>query len=88
MGSEMCIRDRYSAHFWLNSSGKDAREKFIPGLPENVYFMAGHEGQYVFIIPSKNAVIVRTGITRNAEPINVTGPVVTALFEAIGDAEK
>ena len=50
--------------------------------------MAGHEGQYVFIIPSKNAVIVRTGITRNAEPINVTGPVVTALFEAIGDAEK
>lgn len=80
--------NQYSAHFWLNSSGKDAREKFIPGLPENVYFMAGHEGQYVFIIPSKNAVIVRTGITRNAEPINVTGPVVTALFEAIGDAEK
>jgi IMP dehydrogenase/GMP reductase len=57
----------------------------VPGLPENVYYMAGHEGQYVIIVPDKNAVIVRLGLTRGAVPIEVAGPVVSQLANAISD---
>ena len=78
---------QYGAHFWLNLPGENGRAKWIEGLPDDVYIMAGHEGQYVFIIPSKNTVIVRLGITRGAEPIAVTGPVITELYNAIGDLQ-
>ena len=78
---------QYGAHFWLNRDGAEGRKRFVPGLPEDVYAMTGHEGQYVFIIPSKNVVIVRLGITRGAEPVAVVGPVVADLFKAIGDAQ-
>ncbi len=46
---------QYGAFFWLNRSGK------FPGVPEDMYSCNGHDGQYIFIIPSKEMVIVRTG---------------------------
>jgi hypothetical protein len=73
----------YGAHFWLNRDGANGRERWVPGLPETVYSMSGHEGQYVFIIPDKNAVIVRTGMTREALPIEVVGPSIAAIYRAI-----
>ena len=78
--------NQYGAHFWLNRDGKD-RERFIPGLPEEVYYMAGHEGQYVIIIPSKKMVIVRTGITRGANPIELVAPVVKEIYDGVGKPE-
>jgi CubicO group peptidase (beta-lactamase class C family) len=74
----------YGAQFWLNFDGAK-RKRYVPGLPEDVYYMAGHEGQYVFIVPDKNAVIVRLGMTRGAVPIEVAGPVVSELYDAIDD---
>lgn len=74
----------YGAHFWLNQDGAE-RRRFVPGLPQSVYYMAGHEGQYVFVIPDKNAVIVRLGQTRGAVPIDVAGPVAAQLYAAIDD---
>ncbi|MEQ1929874.1 MAG: serine hydrolase [Parvularculaceae bacterium] len=74
----------YGAHFWLNSDG-EGRARFVPGLPEGAYYMAGHEGQYVFIVPDKNAVIVRLGMTRGAVPIEVAGPVVATIAAAVSD---
>jgi CubicO group peptidase (beta-lactamase class C family) len=50
---------RYGAHFWLNKGG------IYPGVPRDLYSANGYQGQYVFIIPSKELVIVRTGL---AEP--------------------
>ncbi|MFQ5562986.1 MAG: serine hydrolase domain-containing protein [Parvularculaceae bacterium] len=80
---------QYGAHFWLNrdgdGDGNDARKRFLPGLPESVYFMAGHEGQYVFIIPSKRAVIVRTGMTREGVPIDIVAPLIGAIYDAVGN---
>ncbi len=73
----------YGAHFWLNLDGANGRKRYLPGMPEDVYFMAGHEGQYVFIIPSKNAIIVRTGMTRGQTPIDVVAPIVAAIDLAI-----
>ncbi|MEL7239599.1 MAG: serine hydrolase, partial [Planctomycetota bacterium] len=56
---------QYGAHFWLNRDGRNGRSRDWPGLPESMYSMSGHDGQYVFIFPEENAVIVSTGISRN-----------------------
>lgn len=77
---------QYGAHFWLNHDGANGRERFIPGAPEDVYFMAGHEGQYVFIIPSKRTVIVRTGMTRGLRALPAVAPLIKEIYDAIGNS--
>lgn len=74
----------YGAHFWLNRDG-DGRARAVPGLGADMYYMAGHEGQYVFIIPSKNSVIVRLGLTRGRKPIEVAGAVASRIAAAIAE---
>lgn len=49
-------KGRYGGHFWLNAEG------FYPDVPRDLYSMNGYQGQYVFIIPSKDIVVVRTGL--------------------------
>lgn len=53
---------RYGAHFWL----KVPDEYCATGspLPSDVFHAAGHEGQFVTIVPSRDVVIVRLGRTR------------------------
>lgn len=51
----------YGAHFWLNAGGK------YPDVPKDLYSMNGFQGQYVFIIPSKELVVVRTGLAEYPE---------------------
>jgi len=46
----------YGAHFWLNAGGK------YPDAPKDIYSANGFQGQRVFIVPSKDLVIVRTGL--------------------------
>jgi len=46
----------YGAHFWLNADGK------YPDVPKDLFSCNGFEGQYVFMIPSKDLVVVRTGL--------------------------
>ncbi|TMM57352.1 serine hydrolase [Maribacter algarum] len=46
----------YGAHWWLNAGGK------YPDVPRDLYSANGFQGQRVFIIPSKDLVIVRTGL--------------------------
>ena len=47
----------YGAQFWLNSAGH------LPNTPKDTFFASGYQGQRVFIIPSKDLVVVRMGIT-------------------------
>jgi CubicO group peptidase (beta-lactamase class C family) len=47
---------RYGAHFWLNAGG------FHPDVPKDMYSANGYQGQRVYIIPSKDLVIVRFGL--------------------------
>lgn len=47
----------YGAHFWLNAEGK------YPDVPRDLFSANGFQGQRVFIIPSKDLVVVRTGIS-------------------------
>ena len=51
----------YGAHWWLNAKGK------YPDVPRDLYSANGYQGQYVFVIPSKNLVIVRTGLAEDPE---------------------
>jgi hypothetical protein len=47
----------YGAHFWVNSSGD------YPGVPADLFWADGHDGQFIFIIPSKNLVVTRNGFS-------------------------
>lgn len=47
---------RYGAHFWLNAGG------FHPDVPKDMYSANGYQGQRVYIIPSKDLVVVRFGL--------------------------
>ena len=51
----------YGAHWWLNAEGK------YPDVPSDLYSANGFQGQYVFVIPSKSLVIVRTGLAEEPE---------------------
>ncbi len=75
--------NQYGAQFWLNLDG-DARERFFPGVTEEMYFFAGHEGQYTFIIPDKRMVIVRTGMTRGESAMKAVAPLVREIYDAVG----
>jgi CubicO group peptidase (beta-lactamase class C family) len=50
---------KYGAFFWLNKSGID-----YPDVPRDMFCGRGHDGQYIYIIPSKNLVVVRTGFSK------------------------
>lgn len=73
----------YGAQFWLNRPGTNGRPKYIPGVPDDAYLMAGFEGQYVLIVPDKRLVIVRTGMTRGTEPMPQVAPTFAAIYAAV-----
>ena len=43
------------------------------GLPEDTYWMEGHDGQTVAIIPSKQLVVVRLGLTPGQARLQAAG---------------
>ena len=45
----------YGSLFWLNKA------KYYPSAPEDMYSCNGHDGQHIFIIPSKDLVVVVLG---------------------------
>lgn len=51
----------YGAHFWLNAGGK------YPNVTKDLFSCNGYQGQHVFIIPSKDLIIVRFGLAENPE---------------------
>lgn len=48
----------YGGHFWLN-----AGHSAYPDIPEDLFSCNGFQGQYVFIIPAYDLVVVRMGLT-------------------------
>jgi len=52
---------RYGAHFWLNAGG------IYPDVPKDMFSCNGFQGQMVFMIPSKNLLVVRTGLTESPD---------------------
>lgn len=50
---------RYGAQFWLNDGD------FFPDVPKDMYYCSGYQGQMVAIIPSRDLVIVRMGLSED-----------------------
>ena len=53
---------QYGAQWWLNAGEKGNPEnRLLPNVPTDMYMMDGYEGQRVFVVPSKDLVVVRLG---------------------------
>jgi len=52
---------KYGSFFWLNKSGE------FPGVPKDMYMCKGHDGQSIYIIPSLQLVVVRTGFSKKGD---------------------
>jgi CubicO group peptidase (beta-lactamase class C family) len=48
----------YGSFFWLN------RAKSLPSAPEDMYMCVGHDGQRIFIMPSRQMVVVVLGYSK------------------------
>jgi CubicO group peptidase (beta-lactamase class C family) len=71
------VRPIYGAFFWLNGTGA------FP-LPTTAYYMLGAGGQFVFVDPSHDLVVVRIGYSKG-EPNVYSGlyPALQLLMQAI-----
>jgi CubicO group peptidase (beta-lactamase class C family) len=54
----------YGYQIWLNT-GSDTSIKRYPDAPADMFYADGFESQLIFIIPSKNLVVVRLGLTQH-----------------------
>ena len=46
----------YGGHFWLNAEGQ------FPDIPKNMFYASGYQGQFVFVFPDQDLVVVRMGL--------------------------
>jgi CubicO group peptidase (beta-lactamase class C family) len=54
----------YGAQWWLNAGAPGRpEERPWPGLPPDAYAARGHSGQYVLVVPSRDLVVVRHGLS-------------------------
>jgi CubicO group peptidase (beta-lactamase class C family) len=53
---------RYGAHVWLKLPQSPGLGE--PPMPDDAYYMLGHDQQIVAVVPSRDLVIVRLGLTR------------------------
>ncbi len=60
---------RYGAHFWLPATKQLKKENYVP-IPSDLFYLSGHYGQRVSIIPSAKLVVVRLGQTDNSDAWN------------------
>jgi hypothetical protein len=51
---------RYGAGWWVNQNDRNSGNKRLYGkVPDDCFYAQGYDGQYVWVIPSKDLVIVR-----------------------------
>jgi CubicO group peptidase (beta-lactamase class C family) len=58
-------KGQYGAFFWLN------RSKKIPSAPEDMFSCNGHNGQFIFMIPSKELAVVILGYSPSPNGIDL-----------------
>ncbi len=57
-------RGQYGAQFWLNAgSPLDSINRYFPDVPRDLFWADGYEGQNVFILPSKDLVVVKLSLS-------------------------
>jgi CubicO group peptidase (beta-lactamase class C family) len=71
--------DQYGAQVWLKLP--DSPGLGEPPMPDDTFYMLGYDGQVVAMVPSRDLVIVRLGLTRQGgdwEPARDLAPLVNA----------
>ncbi|HTF32620.1 MAG TPA: serine hydrolase [Myxococcota bacterium] len=64
----------YGAHFWLNAGAAErGAPSPDPRAPADLFYASGHDGQVVAIVPSRDLVIVRAGLTPDDGRYDVNG---------------
>jgi CubicO group peptidase (beta-lactamase class C family) len=54
----------YGASFWLNRGGaEDPSDREFPGMPADLFWADGYQGQMLFVCPSLDLIAVRLGMT-------------------------
>lgn len=62
----LAMKGDYGAHFWLNAGEKgNSQNRTYPSLPTDLYCLSGFNGQIVAVIPSRDVVIVRMGVSHD-----------------------
>ncbi|WP_114087689.1 serine hydrolase [Thalassospira profundimaris] len=61
----------YGAHWWLKLPSDGQHPADTPAIPADAFFALGHDGQSLSVIPSKDLVIVRLGLTRKAKAFDL-----------------
>jgi len=61
-------RGEYGAQWWLNAGEPgNPSNRTYPDVPADAFQCEGFEGQYVFVVPSKDLVVVRLGLTQGGD---------------------
>ena len=68
---------KYGSLFWLNQS------KYYPAAPEDMYSCNGHDGQQIFIIPSKELVIVLVGYSPKPDRVMKFNDLLSDVLSAV-----
>ena len=77
---------RYGAHWWLNAGDMGApSNRQWPMLPADAYAARGYGGQWVLVIPSRELVIVRLGMSFPDDGDDGTVELAGAVLEAIAE---
>lgn len=79
----------YGAGFWLNVPATSAHPLGfpwgLPGAPADAYFGYGYLGQYLIVVPSRQLVIVRFGLTHERGGGRVqAGRLVAGVIDSLG----
>ncbi|MEM8575602.1 MAG: serine hydrolase [Pseudomonadota bacterium] len=81
-------KDEYGAQVWLKlTKSKNLGE---PPMPHDAYYMLGHNGQVVAVVPSKDLVVVRLGHTLGGADWDTArdlGPLVNAFPDVSATAQ-
>ena len=72
----------YGACFWLN------RSKTYPSAPEDMYSCQGHDGQMIFIIPSKELVVVVLGYSPKPDRVIEFDRLIRDIIDQTGNPQK
>ncbi|MCG8563559.1 MAG: hypothetical protein MI747_00585 [Desulfobacterales bacterium] len=57
---------KYGAHIWLNAgTAGQPGDRLFPSLPRDLYYCGGFQGQIVAVVPSRDLVLVRMGVTHD-----------------------
>ena len=57
-------RGQYGVQMWLNVGAPgDPDSRPLPGLPANMYYLSGFEGQNILMFPDQDLIVMRMGVT-------------------------